>query len=127
MTDTQTSTDTKAKKGAVHLTTDTFQKTLDEAGDTPVFVDFFAVWCGPCQMAAPIIEQMAEEYDGKAIIAKVDVDQERDLAMKFQVMSIPTFIVFKNGEVVEKSTGFSGKQGFTKMIDKALAQPQAAV
>ncbi len=120
MADAAQTDDAQAKKGALHLTQDNFDKTLEEAGDMPVFVDFFAVWCGPCQMAAPIVEQMAEEYDGKAIIAKVDVDQERELAQKFQVMSIPTFIVFKNGEVVDKMTGFAGKAGFDQLIAKAM-------
>lgn len=105
---------------ALHLTTADFQTTLDSAGDKPVFVDFYADWCGPCQMAAPIVEELAGEYADKAIIAKVNVDEERDLAQQYQVVSIPTVVVIKNGQVVDKMTGFAGKDGFTQLLDKAL-------
>lgn len=107
-------------QGAAHLTNDTFQSTLDGAGDKPVFVDFYAEWCGPCKMAAPIIEGLADEYKDKAIITKVDVDENRELAQKFNVLSIPTVVVFKNGQEVERTVGFAGKQGYTKVIDSAI-------
>jgi len=106
---------------AVHLTKDTFQQTLDDAGDKPVFVDFFAEWCGPCKMAAPVVEELVEDYKDKAVIAKVDVDAEQDLAREYQVMSIPTVIVFKNGQPVgPPMTGFAGKAGYVQMIDAAM-------
>lgn len=100
-----------------HLTTSDFDKTLEDAGDKPVMVDFFAEWCGPCRMAAPIIDQISEEYADKAVIAKVDVDDHSELAQRYGVMSIPTVIVFKNGEEVDRKIGFAGKEGYTSMLD----------
>ncbi len=106
---------------AVHLTKDTFQTTLTEAGDKPVFVDFFAEWCGPCKMAAPVVEELVEDYKDKAVIAKVDVDAEQDLAREYQVMSIPTVIIFKNGQPVgAPMTGFAGKAGYVQMLEAAM-------
>lgn len=106
---------------AIHLSTDDFQKTLDEAGDKPVFVDFYAEWCGPCKMAAPIIEELSEEYKDKAVIAKLDVDDSRELAQKYQVLSIPTVIVFKGGQPVgEPVIGFRGREGYVNAIEAAL-------
>lgn len=110
-----------------HLTNDDFQKTLDEAGEKPVFVDFYAEWCGPCKMAAPIIEDLSEVYKDKAILAKVDVDDNRELAQKYQVLSIPTVVVFKNGQPVgEPVIGFRGREGYVNAIEAALAAPAAA-
>lgn len=118
MTDTQTTSTQKA----LHLTADNFQETMTEAGDKPVLVDFYAEWCGPCKLAAPVIEELAGEYADKAVVAKVNVDEARDLAQQYQVMSIPTVMLFKNGKPVgEPQIGFSGKQGYAQMIDKALA------
>lgn len=118
--------DTNAKKiQALHLTEETFDKTLADAGEQPVLVDFFATWCGPCKMIAPVIEDLAQEYEGKAIIAKVDVDQQGALAQRFGVMSIPTLYVFKNGEVVDKQMGFVPKPHLQAMIDKHLEKTEA--
>ena len=75
----------------------------------PVLVDFFADWCGPCKMQAPIIEQLAEEIDDKAKIGKLDVDANPAIAQKYEVMSIPTLIIFKDGQVVERLTGLQSK------------------
>jgi thioredoxin 1 len=106
---------------AIHLTNDDFQKTLDEAGDKPVFVDFYAEWCGPCKLAAPIIEDLSDEYADKAVIAKVDVDENRELAQQFQVMSIPTVLVFKNGQPVGQPViGFRGKEGYVNALEEAM-------
>lgn len=113
------SEDTKTQ-GAAHLTQANFSKTLKDAGSKPVLVDFFAEWCGPCKMAAPIIEELAGEYADKAVIAKVDVDAENSLAAQHGVMSIPTVIVFVNGEEVDRKIGFAGKQGYVSMIDGAM-------
>ena len=71
----------------------------------PVLVDFYADWCGPCQMMGPVVEELAEQYDGKVKIGKVNVDGERRLALKYQVLSIPTFLIIKDGQVVDRSMG----------------------
>ena len=113
-------TDPQAHTGALHFTNAEFQKTLDDAGDKPVLVDFFAEWCGPCQMAAPVIDKLADEMKDSIVIGKVDVDEERELAMKYQVMSIPTVVIIKKGEVVSKQVGFPGEAGYRKMITDAI-------
>ena len=84
--------------------------------DKPVVVDFYAEWCGPCQMAAPIVDKLAEEYSDKVVIGKVDIDRVRDIAEKYSVMSIPTMIVFNNGEEVDRKVGFPGESGLRKMV-----------
>ena len=106
-------------KGALHLNKNSFATTLANAGSKPVMVDFFAEWCGPCKMAAPIIEELADEYAEKAVIAKVDVDEENALASEYSIMSIPTVIVFMNGKEVDRKVGFPGKQGYVKMLNDA--------
>lgn len=111
--------DDKNQTGAVHLTTDTFQSTLDEAGSKPVLVDFYAEWCGPCKMAAPVIEELADEYADTAVVAKVNVDEQNELAGQYGVMSIPTVIAFVKGEEVERKIGFAGKEGYVSMIEAA--------
>lgn len=112
-------------QGAIHLTDADFQKTLKESS-VPVMVDFFAEWCGPCQMAAPIIDKLADEYKDKIVIAKLDVDENGQSASAHQVMSIPTVIVFKkdgegNAKMFSKQIGFPGEAGYRKMIEDALA------
>ena len=114
------SNDTTQKKGALHLTQANFEKTLKDAGSKPVLVDFFAEWCGPCKMAAPVIEELSQEYDETAVIAKVDVDAENALAAQYGVMSIPTVIVFVAGEEVDRKIGFAGKQGYVAMLSDAM-------
>lgn len=86
-----------------------------------VMVDFFAVWCGPCKMTEPIIEQLSEEMKHIKFV-KVDVDQNQDLASQYQVFSIPTFIVFKNGQVVNQFIGGMGKEGFLTELKKATSE-----
>lgn len=88
--------------------------------NTPVMVDFWATWCGPCRMVAPVIEQVAEEYEGRAIVGKVDVDECSDLAMRYGVMSIPTVMVFVNGQPVAKQIGAAPKTTYAAMLDQAL-------
>ncbi|NHM91436.1 MULTISPECIES: thioredoxin [Staphylococcus] len=83
-------------------------------------VDFWATWCGPCKMIAPVLEDLANDYDGKADILKLDVDQNQATAAKFEVMSIPTLIVFKDGEPVDKVVGFQPKENLAQVLDKHL-------
>ena len=80
-------------------------------------LDFWAPWCGPCRMAGPAIDELAEEYKDKAIIGKVNIDEEKELAEKYGVMSIPTVIVFKDGKEVDRKIGFPGKEAYQKMIE----------
>lgn len=111
---------------AVHLTVDTFDQALADAGDKPVFVDFFATWCGPCKIASPVVDKLAGEYADSAVIAKVDVDENHELSARYGVMSIPTVVVLKKGadgamEEAERKVGFPGEQGYRDMIDPHVA------
>ena len=88
--------------------------------EIPVLVDFYADWCGPCQMMAPVIEQLAGEYEGRVKIGKLNVDENPDIAVQYKVMSIPTMIIFRNGEVFSKEVGASSKKEVEKEIGRAL-------
>ena len=85
-----------------------------------VLVDFFATWCGPCKMLAPVLEELAEDMNGKMEIVKVDVDQEGDLAMKFGIMSVPTMSVFKDGEAVKQISGYQAKGQLLNILNPLL-------
>ena len=82
-----------------------------------VLVDFFADWCGPCKMMAPVVEKLAEEYEGKAVIGKLNVDDSSDIAARYGVMSIPTLIVFKNGQIQDKFVGVTSRQDLVKALE----------
>ena len=86
----------------------------------PVLVDFWATWCGPCKMIAPALDELASTYSGRAKVVKVDIDQNRNIAMKYHVRSIPTLLLFKNGQVQATQIGAVGKAQLSQMIDKAL-------
>ena len=103
----------------MNLGQDSFQKSVLEA-QKPVLVDFWAPWCGPCKAVAPVVEELAKEYQGKVDFAKVNVDESPFVASKYSVMSIPTLIMFKDGKPVEQVVGFKPKDQLKKLIDSAL-------
>jgi thioredoxin 1 len=104
----------------VPVTDATFEEVVLKS-TSPVLVDFWATWCRPCQMVAPILEELTTEYSGKLTIAKLDVDQNQQTAGKFHVMSIPTMIIFKKGQPVANIVGFKPKEALKKELDAALA------
>lgn len=100
---------------AQDVTQDNFDQEVIKA-EVPVVVDFYAQWCGPCKMAAPVLDKLADEFMSKVKIVKLDVDQNQGLAQQYQVMSIPTVIVFKSGTEVERKVGFPGEAGYRSLI-----------
>lgn len=99
----------------VKFTTDNFEAEVLKS-DVPVLVDFWATWCGPCQMQGPLIEQVAEEMQGKAKIGKLNVDEEGEIAQRYGVMSIPTLIVFRDGKEVGRAVGFQTLEQIKKLM-----------
>lgn len=104
---------------AVEITDSNFSDVVTNS-DKPVVVDFWAAWCGPCRMVGPLIEEMHGEYDGRAVIGKVDVDQNPGISAQYGVRSIPTILFIKNGEVVDKVVGAVPKATLTQKLDQLL-------
>lgn len=97
------------------ITTENFEKEVLQS-DIPVLVDFWAQWCAPCKMLAPTIAEIAKDYEGRVKVGKIDIDQYAPLAIKYGVASIPTVLLFKNGEVMDKSVGFVPKSSIEGML-----------
>ena len=103
-----------------HIKTETFAQEVEQSA-TPVVVDFYAEWCGPCKTIAPVLESLATELDGKVKIVKVNIDEQQDLAMRFGVQSIPNLLFFKNGEVVDQVVCFAGRDALTAKVKSLIA------
>lgn len=99
------------------ITSENFEQEVLNS-ELPVLVDFFATWCGPCKMMSPIVEQIEKEMEGRAKVYKVDVDEEQDLAIKYGIMSIPTFVVFKKGKVLNKLVGMQDEKELLSLLEK---------
>lgn len=109
------------------LTADNFDATINNPDKKPVFVDFYADWCGPCKLAAPIVEKLSDEYADRVIIGQLDTDDNSEVAGKFGVMSIPTVLIFKEGQEVDRKIGFPGEAVYRQMLEKvAMPAPQAS-
>ena len=104
----------------IHITDAEFQATVLDS-KLPVFVDFWAEWCGPCHMIAPVVEELAEEYDGKFSFTKLDVDANPNTAMQFGIRSIPTMLLFKDGQVADQVIGAVPKAMLKSKLDKVLS------
>ena len=103
---------------AKEIMTEEFSSFINQ--DKPVLVDFWAPWCGPCRMVAPVVEEISNQYAGEVAVGKVDVDKNPELVKQFRVMSIPTLILFKDGKIVDQKLGFQPKNALEDMIKKAL-------
>jgi thioredoxin 1 len=108
------------KKMALQLTDATFAEEVLNS-DVPVLVDFWATWCGPCIMIAPTIEELAADFEGKAKVCKLDIDENQEIAMQFGIRSIPTLLVFKGGQVVDQIVGVAPKKLLADKLEAQLA------
>ena len=106
--------------GIVNITSETEFNDKIVKADTPVLIDFWAPWCGPCKMVAPELEAVSAEYEGKAVILKVNVDEQQGLATKYNVMGIPTLLLFKDGKEAERIVGYRPRKDLMEAIDKVI-------
>ncbi len=100
----------------IHFDTQSFQEAL--ASGKPVLADFFATWCGPCKMMGPIVDELADLFDGKAIVGKIDVDECMELAEEYEITTVPTFMFFKHGELVHRFSGISSAADLEAMLNQ---------
>jgi thioredoxin 1 len=105
---------------AIELTDANFEQLVMNS-DKPVLVDFWAEWCGPCRMVGPVVEELSKDYEGKAVIGKVDVDSNPNISAQFGIRNIPTLLVFKNGKVVDKHVGVAQKSQLASKLDAQIA------
>jgi thioredoxin 1 len=105
---------------ALEFTDSNFEELVLKS-DKPVLVDFWAEWCGPCRMVGPVVEELSKEYDGKAVIGKLNVDTNAQISMKYGIRSIPTLLIFKNGEIVDRAVGAVPKNQLAQKLDGQLA------
>ena len=104
---------------ALEITTANCEETVINS-DKPVLVDFWAEWCGPCRMVGPIVDELQADYEGKAVVGKVNVDDEQEIAAKYGIRNIPTILFFKGGEIVDKNVGVAPKADLAKKMDTLL-------
>lgn len=107
-----------ASENVITFTSENFESEVLKS-EVPVLVDFWAAWCGPCRMIGPIVDELADEYQGKVKVGKVNVDEQREIASKYKVMSIPTLLLIKNGEVANQAVGARPKKDLKAMIENA--------
>lgn len=105
---------------SLHLTEENFDQHVLGTTDKPVIVDFWAEWCGPCRMIGPILDELSKEYDGKALITKVSVDDNPGLTAKYQIKNIPTMLFMKNGEIKDKIIGAANRASITEKLNALL-------
>jgi thioredoxin 1 len=109
-----------ASPNIITLTTDNFEQRVLKS-DTPVLVDFWAEWCGPCKMIGPVLDELADEYSGRVLIGKVNIDEHQSLATEYGVRAIPTLLLFQHGEVAEQIVGLRSKRDLKSSFDKVAA------
>jgi thioredoxin 1 len=100
---------------ALEITDASFKEAVLDS-DKPVLVDFWAAWCGPCRMLAPIVDEVSRDFEGKAVVGKVDVDNNQEISLEYGIRNIPTLLIFKNGEMVDKMVGVSSKEDISAKL-----------